>query len=50
MGYGLFGSGKSVKKVSSNGIKGNVLKWIESILTDRQRYVTVKGRCYLYCT
>ena len=32
------------KKVSSNGIKGSLLKWIESFLTDRQQYVTVKGR------
>ena len=32
-----------LKKVSSNGIKGNLLKWIESFLTDRQQYVTVKG-------
>ena len=32
-----------LKKVSSNGIKGNLLKWIESFLTDSQQYVTVKG-------
>ena len=32
-----------LKKVSSNGIKGSLLKWIESFLTDRQQYVTVKG-------
>ena len=32
-----------LRKVSSYGIKGNLLNWIESFLTDRQQYVTVKG-------
>ena len=32
-----------LSKVSSYGIKGNLLNWIESFLTDRQQYVTVKG-------
>ena len=33
-----------LRKVSANGIKGHLLDWIESFLTGRQQYVTVKGR------
>ena len=39
-----------LRKVPSNGIKGSLLKWIESFLADRQQYVTVKGQIgKMYC-
>ena len=41
--FDKFSHQRLLRKVSSNGIKGNLLNWIESFLTDRQQYVNVKG-------